>query len=161
MREVTLESAAFLDSPQSGAVDVPRAEQQKIVEAFLTACFADLGKAPRLLDGQDMHEVVGHLLPGHFGRKDPLAAKAKPVLESYLAFLETRHVVANAFEMKQALAATLPDFEEAVRTGHVHVHEHAEPQQPFVHKGEKVGRNDPCPCGSGKKFKQCCAKLGK
>lgn len=22
----------------------------------------------------------------------------------------------------------------------------------------KVGRNDPCPCGSGKKYKQCCAK---
>jgi uncharacterized protein len=25
--------------------------------------------------------------------------------------------------------------------------------------GEKVGRNDPCPCGSGKKYKQCCQKL--
>lgn len=24
--------------------------------------------------------------------------------------------------------------------------------------GPKVGRNDPCPCGSGKKFKQCCGK---
>ncbi|MEM1282151.1 MAG: SEC-C metal-binding domain-containing protein [Chlamydiota bacterium] len=24
---------------------------------------------------------------------------------------------------------------------------------------EKVGRNDPCPCGSGKKYKQCCQKL--
>ena len=24
----------------------------------------------------------------------------------------------------------------------------------------KVGRNDPCPCGSGKKFKQCCGKVG-
>jgi uncharacterized protein len=23
---------------------------------------------------------------------------------------------------------------------------------------EKVGRNDPCPCGSGKKYKQCCIK---
>ncbi|MFA7705765.1 MAG: SEC-C metal-binding domain-containing protein [Candidatus Omnitrophota bacterium] len=22
----------------------------------------------------------------------------------------------------------------------------------------KVGRNDPCPCGSGKKYKKCCAK---
>jgi uncharacterized protein len=22
--------------------------------------------------------------------------------------------------------------------------------------GDKVGRNDPCPCGSGKKFKKCC-----
>jgi preprotein translocase subunit SecA len=25
-----------------------------------------------------------------------------------------------------------------------------------VHKGKKVGRNDPCPCGSGKKYKKCC-----
>lgn len=27
-----------------------------------------------------------------------------------------------------------------------------------VVKGEKVGRNDPCPCGSGKKYKQCCGR---
>jgi preprotein translocase subunit SecA len=25
-------------------------------------------------------------------------------------------------------------------------------------EGEKVGRNDPCPCGSGKKYKKCCGK---
>jgi len=25
-----------------------------------------------------------------------------------------------------------------------------------VREGEKVGRNDPCPCGSGKKYKKCC-----
>jgi len=24
--------------------------------------------------------------------------------------------------------------------------------------GHKVGRNDPCPCGSGKKYKHCCGK---
>jgi uncharacterized protein len=28
--------------------------------------------------------------------------------------------------------------------------------QTYVRDGEKVGRNDPCPCGSGKKYKQCC-----
>ncbi|OUS02989.1 preprotein translocase subunit SecA [Gammaproteobacteria bacterium 54_18_T64] len=33
------------------------------------------------------------------------------------------------------------------------------PEQPFVRSGEKVGRNAPCPCGSGKKFKQCHGKL--
>ena len=33
-----------------------------------------------------------------------------------------------------------------------------EPQQPVVREGPKVGRNDPCPCGSGKKFKKCCGK---
>ena len=31
-----------------------------------------------------------------------------------------------------------------------------EKSQPKVNKGEKVGRNDPCPCGSGKKYKKCC-----
>jgi preprotein translocase subunit SecA len=29
-----------------------------------------------------------------------------------------------------------------------------------VRSGPKVGRNDPCPCGSGKKYKQCCGKNG-
>ena len=37
--------------------------------------------------------------------------------------------------------------------------EQAEEPQPFVREGQKVGRNDPCPCGSGKKYKQCCGKL--
>ncbi|MGZ8182332.1 MAG: preprotein translocase subunit SecA [Methylobacter sp.] len=32
-------------------------------------------------------------------------------------------------------------------------------EQPFVREGNKVGRNDPCPCGSGKKYKQCHGKL--
>jgi preprotein translocase subunit SecA len=27
-----------------------------------------------------------------------------------------------------------------------------------IRTGPKVGRNDPCPCGSGKKYKQCCGK---
>src|SRR5262249_53323904 len=29
-----------------------------------------------------------------------------------------------------------------------------------VRVGPKVGRNEPCPCGSGKKFKHCCGKQG-
>jgi len=32
-------------------------------------------------------------------------------------------------------------------------------EQPFIREGHKVGRNDPCPCGSGKKFKQCHGQL--
>ena len=31
-------------------------------------------------------------------------------------------------------------------------------RQPVKNKGEKVGRNDPCPCGSGKKYKRCCGR---
>nr|WP_281176799.1 preprotein translocase subunit SecA [Fervidicola ferrireducens] len=36
-------------------------------------------------------------------------------------------------------------------------HGGSEKQQP-VKKGEKIGRNDPCPCGSGKKYKKCCGR---
>ena len=33
-----------------------------------------------------------------------------------------------------------------------------EKAKPIVNEGPKVGRNDPCPCGSGRKYKQCCGK---
>ena len=32
------------------------------------------------------------------------------------------------------------------------------PKTPYVKKDAEVGRNDPCPCGSGKKYKNCCGK---
>jgi len=35
----------------------------------------------------------------------------------------------------------------------------AEEAKPFVRDGRKVGRNEPCPCGSGKKYKQCHGKI--
>ncbi len=34
-----------------------------------------------------------------------------------------------------------------------------QPAQPFVRDGRKVGRNEPCPCGSGKKYKQCHGRI--
>jgi len=37
--------------------------------------------------------------------------------------------------------------------------ESAENAEPYVRNAPKVGRNDPCPCGSGKKYKQCHGKI--
>jgi preprotein translocase subunit SecA len=31
-------------------------------------------------------------------------------------------------------------------------------RKPVVRHGDKVGRNEPCPCGSGQKYKRCCGK---
>ncbi len=39
---------------------------------------------------------------------------------------------------------------------HDHHHHGHQAVQPFVRDNPKVGRNDPCPCGTGKKFKKCC-----
>lgn len=160
-REIKLESAAFLDSTQAQRLsDVPREGLRAIVDRFLACAYDEVGKAPRFLDGDDMHAIVGHLLPARFTRKDPLADRAIEVLEAYLGFLVENAVVSQAFEMRQALNHTAGEFAEAVRTGAaVHHAPHAK-VKPFVHHAAKVGRNDPCPCGSQKKFKQCCARLG-
>jgi len=47
--------------------------------------------------------------------------------------------------------------EEAQQMGEDEATEQEIPEatQPYTRDGSKVGRNDPCPCGSGKKFKQC------
>ncbi len=39
--------------------------------------------------------------------------------------------------------------------GHDHHHHHSAGET-FVRSARKTGRNDPCPCGSGKKHKKCC-----
>ncbi len=57
------------------------------------------------------------------------------------------------FAFQHAQASALPEAEQ--ERG-----QQAEtPQQPMVRDAPKVGRNDPCPCGSGKKYKQCCGAL--
>jgi preprotein translocase subunit SecA len=61
-----------------------------------------------------------------------------------------RHTTMN---FRHADASAMSD-EEAPPAGE----EHGE-QQPFVRSGRKVGRNEPCPCGSGKKYKQCHGRL--
>ncbi|MCB1895139.1 MAG: preprotein translocase subunit SecA [Zoogloeaceae bacterium] len=47
------------------------------------------------------------------------------------------------------------DYDEALATANPD----ADRQQPVVNAGQKVGRNDPCPCGSGKKYKHCHGRL--
>ena len=39
---------------------------------------------------------------------------------------------------------------------HHHGHHHHAPVETYTRAAPKVGRNEPCPCGSGKKYKKCC-----
>lgn len=57
---------------------------------------------------------------------------------------------------KQILTMELPS--EAVRFGLLKQLADIKPSAPQTEKQKKVGRNDPCPCGSGKKYKRCCGK---
>jgi len=61
------------------------------------------------------------------------------------AEMQYRHDEASAMQ-DQAADETAPEGQR-------------EQAQPFVRHGRKIGRNEPCPCGSGKKYKQCHGKL--
>lgn len=67
---------------------------------------------------------------------------------------QRRQEMRRRMEFQHAQAAQLDGSEESEA-------DEAAMQQaePFVREGRKVGRNEPCPCGSGKKFKQCHGKL--
>ncbi len=66
---------------------------------------------------------------------------------------------------EQVEAVEIPSAPENVQYHHAGVDdappeiERKEEHTPFVREVHKVGRNDPCPCGSGKKYKQCHGKL--
>lgn len=53
---------------------------------------------------------------------------------------------------------TLPQWEEVLPAEKIKEVVKAFKKSKTVVKGEKIGRNDPCPCGSGKKYKKCCGK---
>ena len=159
MNTPVLENAAFLDSEQALALPIERAVTQQVAERFLLCVFEDIGKTPKLLDGEDITLILRELLPARFGRRDPLAAHVEPVLHAYLDSLGEREVVHQMFEIRQRLESGLSEFAAAVESGEL-AHQRTPPTKTIVNRADRVGRNDPCPCGSGKKFKKCCARLG-
>ncbi len=72
--------------------------------------------------------------------------------EEDLSALEARRKKEQAMKFQHAEASALGGSSGGGEQA-------AEAHTPFIRDGRKVGRNEPCPCGSGKKFKQCHGKL--
>src|SRR5581483_8584030 len=70
----------------------------------------------------------------------------------------------NGSRPPRGVSTSVDDLEEAFHRRKRRELEHArmagagdrQTVQQVVRSGAKVGRNDPCPCGSGKKYKKCC-----
>ncbi len=66
-----------------------------------------------------------------------------------VALLEAQRQLPGQMHFEHPSVQSEPDDQEVA----------VAPQQPVVRTQPKIGRNDPCPCGSGKKYKQCHGKL--
>ena len=158
-KQILLDIASFLDSRPSLMLSAPdRDGQRTILDAFLAVCYKELGAAPRLLDGDSMRSLLREHLPRHFKAKDPLAKVTPDVIIAYLEHLVGVENVPFAFEARMAIQDAEADFVAAVLGGQAGRVQTGKKRDPFQHGASKLGRNDPCPCGSGKKFKKCHGK---
>ena len=89
-----------------------------------------------------------------YGQRDPVIEYKVEGYEMFEEMIrsiqeETVHILYNI-----KVQASVPKREKVAEPTSTS-HGDSGPKKPVV-KGEKVGRNDPCPCGSGKKYKRCC-----
>ncbi|MHC4261434.1 MAG: SEC-C metal-binding domain-containing protein [Planctomycetota bacterium] len=153
---ILLELSAFLDSPQAQALTgIPADDRRVVARRFLEAAFHDLRLPPAELDGEHLRSLLSDALPSRFDPADRLIGAVAPVLDAYFAHLRESAVVAHAFEQTLALDDGLARFTDAVSSKLTPRRRSEAETQPFEHGAARTGRNDPCPCGSGKKYKRC------
>ena len=95
-----------------------------------------------------------------YGQNDPVVAYKKEgyeMFESMIAAIQAETIRRIFLARVQVGATTVKRERVAKVTGESAGSDGTVKKQP-VKKGQKVGRNDPCPCGSGKKYKKCCGK---
>ncbi len=158
---ILLDAARFIDSPEALAIDAAdTATIRTIAQRFLECAYEGVGKAPRLLDGDDLASILHEHLPARFGVRDEAAGAVPQVLAAYIDHLETAEVVTHLFELRSALQSHGDAFLIAVQSGRAHEGGLRGKAAPTIQNAvERTGRNDSCPCGSGKKFKKCCLRL--
>jgi len=106
------------------------------------------------LDSMDsLRDSIG--LQG-YGQKDPLVEYKKESYKMFQALLGAieENVISSIFKMQVVRKVKSPMENQNIKTSGGG--EEDTSSAPEIVK--KIGRNDPCPCGSGKKYKKCCGK---
>ena len=140
-------SEHFLLQTESAKGDV-----EGVLGAFFREAEARGHKALEDFKAKDVEAVLLESMP----RLD-LPAEAKRVvpdqLEAFFAFLKDSGRFPPAGAWRMCVEAVKPKYLASLRA------DGSVKGTPFKKNYTDVGRNDPCPCGSGKKFKKCCMEL--
>jgi hypothetical protein len=121
----------------------PFAEIRKDARDILAAFLEDAARKPGELDSDSVGTALKSVIPR---MKKQRLADAAPLFAAFIAFAGERAGLKDA----DALAA-----ETRTRAGDLAT-EDEKKRQPVKVEGPQIGRNDPCTCGSGKKYKKCC-----
>ncbi len=107
---------------------------------------------------QDMEQMKEGISLRGYGQLDPLREYQK---EGFALFEELmdrirEEILTTLFRIR--LVEKQPEEPPQKKRKVLHMTHGGDAEQPATvrRKGKKIGRNDPCPCGSGKKYKKCC-----
>ncbi len=96
-----------------------------------------------------------------YGQQDPLRAYQREGFEMFAEMIERikEDAIGQLFHVQVTREEEVDELDQQARqeTEFVLSRGQSEKQKPVV-AGQKIGRNEPCPCGSGKKYKKCCGK---
>jgi preprotein translocase subunit SecA len=129
-------------------------EMLRYIEKILLLQVVDSQWKDHLLAMDHLKEGIG--LRG-YGQRDPLAEYKKEAFEMFadLTGRMSTEVLSRLFKIQVQKQETLRS--EPVKQAQLNYNRgEATSAVQTVRRGKKVGRNEPCPCGSGKKFKKCC-----
>jgi preprotein translocase subunit SecA len=160
--------AAYRQKEQDAGVEVVRHFEKAVMLQILDGAWKE-----HLAAMDYLRQGIG--LRG-YGQKDPKQEYKKEGFAMFSDMLERiKHEIIGVLSKVQVRAESDVEAVEQQRRNKVQVkyhHDSANPmseggeggkggeeQAPFQRQGRKVGRNEPCPCGSGKKYKQCHGKL--
>ena len=155
--------AALLERMKTRYADKERAIGAEVMrqhERFVMLGIIDSHWKDHLLAMDHLKEGIG--LRG-YGQRDPLTEYKRESFDMFIAMKERIEddIVRYLFLLEPAAAAAEQQVEqrEARRERQMVYSAPAKDSAPAAARRDfsKVGRNDPCPCGSGRKFKRCCA----
>lgn len=112
----------------------------------------------------DMQTMKNEIFARGFGNQDPILAYKKEGYDMFDEMIEriretTCIVLLNtSIEIKRPAPQPQPKMTDAKVYDPTKKPQTNEKPKTVVNTIKKVGRNDPCPCGSGKKYKNCCGK---
>ena len=131
---------------QKSRISLLGEEQNRILEKKVFLQIIDFSWRSHLQYLEQLRQVIGLR---QYGQKDPLLEFKK---EAFTLFEEL------LYKLKQDYITVLLNlkFVEAPKDNIV---ENQNDKSKFKNLNKKVSRNEPCPCGSGKKYKKCCGSL--
>lgn len=158
----------YLDSPSFKKGAGPdRAAAEYTVKSLLDYLFFEERKELRELNGSHIRQFMLVHAPRRLQIAPENAAEVPAIVSDFLRFLDTAGHIKNGDRLRasvkeheRAFVKALPAVKKARPTAKkaTTVRKPAGAKKTALKEEAKIGRNDPCPCGSGKKFKKCCGQ---